>query len=399
MPKHHQTSLFAAAQDNTASVVHALDQHKPVDKQQATFQRLLRQVDEQRSLLADWNAYHLRYNQRLGSELIPVFAEYRTKRCDMAQLLDTYWEKRVLKGKKLQYQLRNLLLDLLDTLLDEEDDEKLNALYTKHNGTSHADERAAEMEEAQEIFGNIFGFPRDGYDSQEELREKVQQKISSATANNNSEASQQKKRSPPREEAAKLKKEAAAKNISQTVREVYRKLASALHPDRETDTAIREEKTAQMQRVNQAYEAGDLLTLLNLQFEIEQIDTEHLTSLSTERLTHYNQVLREQLMELKAEVEAKTEQFRQMFSWKKKLTPQDVDREMSAEIANAQQGLEQIKEDLARLQNPAELRPFIEIVQSVPDYDTEEMLDIFLDSVMASQPTQKRGKKKTTKRC
>jgi curved DNA-binding protein CbpA len=42
------------------------------------------------------------------------------------------------------------------------------------------------------------------------------------------------------------------------VREVFRKLASELHPDRETDPAEHARKTELMQRVNQAYKAGDL---------------------------------------------------------------------------------------------------------------------------------------------
>ena len=57
-----------------------------------------------------------------------------------------------------------------------------------------------------------------------------------------------------------------------------------------------------MQRVNQAYDANDLLTLLGLQLEIEQIDAAHLSSISAERLAHYNQILSEQLTQLEAEL-------------------------------------------------------------------------------------------------
>ena len=55
----------------------------------------------------------------------------------------------------------------------------------------------------------------------------------------------------------------AALEASQSVRDVYRKLVSALHPDREADGAERERKTALMQRANQAYERNDLLELLD----------------------------------------------------------------------------------------------------------------------------------------
>ncbi len=87
------------------------------------------------------------------------------------------------------------------------------------------------------------------------------------------------------------------------MREVFRKLASALHPDRETDPAQRDAKTAMMQRANQAYAANDLLALLELQLEIEQVDAGHVASASPQRLKHYNKVLAEQLAELKDEVD------------------------------------------------------------------------------------------------
>lgn len=49
-----------------------------------------------------------------------------------------------------------------------------------------------------------------------------------------------------------------------SLREVYRRVASALHPDRETDPAERDRKTVLMQQANRAYAAQDLLGLLEL---------------------------------------------------------------------------------------------------------------------------------------
>lgn len=87
----------------------------------------------------------MRYHQRLGSELLPVYEEFRNARRSIALLLDDYWEKGVLRGKVQRTKLKSLLLDLLDALLDEEPDSELEALYTKYGQTSFADEKAAEM--------------------------------------------------------------------------------------------------------------------------------------------------------------------------------------------------------------------------------------------------------------
>lgn len=368
MTKHHQASLFDDTPAKAISIVSALGRDKPTDKQQATFQRLLRQVDEQRTRLADWNTYHTRYEQRLSGELLPLYADYRAVRCRMVALLDSHWDKRTLKGKRQQIQLKTLLVDLLEILLDEQDDSTLAALYQKHCEISFAEQKAEELIEQRQVLEDFFGIPlndlQDNGDIEDMIRQ-IHQKLNypmddDALAGHVDGAPPPGRRKSAKQQAAELKKEADTKTISQTVRAVYRKLASALHPDRETDAATREKKTEQMQRVNQAYEAGDLLSLLNLQFEIEQIDTDHLTSLPPERLGHYNQVLREQLAELKGEIEAATALFRQLCPWQTKLAPHHVDRAMNEEILKNQQEIAQITEDLETLQDPAELKLFIQ---------------------------------------
>ena len=366
MTKHHQASLFDDVPEAATSVISALGRHKPTDKQQAAFQRLLRQVDEQRSLLSDWSDYGARYQQRVNSELLPVLDEYRKVRRSIALLLEAYWEKGELRGKVQQRKLKALLLDLLGALLEEAPDDELEALYTKHGDSSFAGEQAAEAAHTRDIFESIFGVPMDDFDGPDDAEEMFRH-ARKKMLDDAGDSPQPAKRKTARQEAAELKKEEAARKISQTVREVYRKLASALHPDRETDAAVRAKKTEQMQRVNQAYQAADLLALLNLQFEIEQIDTEHLASLSGERLTHYNQVLREQLAELKAEVEAVSAPFRHFFPWQRKFLPEDVDRQLSAEIVSARADTRQTTDDLERLQNPAELRRFIAEIRTPPD--------------------------------
>jgi len=97
-------------------------------------------------------------------------------------------------------------------------------------------------------------------------------------------------------------REQAAQGASRAMREVFRKLASELHPDREPDPDERVRKTVLMQRVNQAYAAGDLLALLELQLSIEQIDASTLAGIAQDRLAHYNHVLEAQLQSLQDEL-------------------------------------------------------------------------------------------------
>ena len=112
---------------------------------------------------------------------------------------------------------------------------------------------------------------------------------------------------PKRKKSAKtLAKEEAQKKveqeISQSIKAVYRQLASYLHPDKEQDPKERTRKTSLMQKINIAYKNKDLLTLLELQLEAEQIDQSAIDNMPEERIMHYNKVLTDQVSELKQEI-------------------------------------------------------------------------------------------------
>jgi hypothetical protein len=109
--------------------------------------------------------------------------------------------------------------------------------------------------------------------------------------------------------ASKRRKQ-AVQEVSQSLRDVYRRLASALHPDREPDAQQRDRKTALMQRANRAYAEGNLLELLELQLQAEQVDAAHLAAANPRRLQHYTTVLQEQLADLQSETRRLEAQFR-----------------------------------------------------------------------------------------
>lgn len=82
------------------------------------------------------------------------------------------------------------------------------------------------------------------------------------------------------------------------LRTVYRQLASALHPDRETDEPLRRRKTALMSEVNAAYEHKDLSTLLRIQLQAQEVDASKAGALSDAKLKAMCDLLTEQLKAL-----------------------------------------------------------------------------------------------------
>jgi hypothetical protein len=169
------------------------------------------------------------------------------------------------------------------------------------------------------------------------------------------------------QQAAQAKAQAALE-ASQSVREVFRKLASAIHPDRAADAAERERRTSLMQRANRAYERNDLLTLLSLQIETEQIDPDHLTDVPEQRIEHFNRVLKEQLRSLEREVADCAAPL--MAPGRSALQqPHELDRMIEADIAGMRQVTARIESDLAGLDDPARRRA---VLDSLRDDDVED---------------------------
>lgn len=126
-----------------------------------------------------------------------------------------------------------------------------------------------------------------------------------------------------------------------------------------------------MQRVNRAYDKGNLLELLNIQLEIEQIDADHLANLSVERVAHYIQVLREQVAELKAELEALLAPYRMLVPFHLKIQPVHVDMSIDGEVARLKNDLRDLEADLIAYADPKQL------AQALKDYEPNGGVDPF----------------------
>jgi hypothetical protein len=124
-------------------------------------------------------------------------------------------------------------------------------------------------------------------------------------------------------EARKSKKKKTAKELASeqegvdadsALRQIYRKLASALHPDREPDEVKRLQKTVLMAQVNAANDKKDLLTMLRLQLQIEQIEPHTIAALADEKIKHYNRMLKDQLKTMQRDEIALTQNIRHEFN-------------------------------------------------------------------------------------
>ncbi|CAM4151630.1 J domain-containing protein [Roseateles saccharophilus] len=287
---------------------------------QKRFNTLIRQIEQARQLLGAWHENIASYRLAHTQVVLPLEAELTAVRRQWVFTLDRLLEQRNWT-KAERSTLRELACDGASALLTmREDDAELKALFAKHAEVDFDTERREAVRAMKDLAEAMTGLDLgddDGLHTDDDLFERLQQGMKERAAADEDEAAEDAeeadlnaKAAGRHRSAAQKRREAEAQQASQSMREIFRKLASALHPDRETDEGKRKEKTVLMQRVNQAYAASDLLALLELQLQIEQIDASHIASASAQRLKHYNKVLSEQLAELRAEVDHVEMQFR-----------------------------------------------------------------------------------------
>ena len=273
----------------------------PLTRTQKQFNKLIDKLGSQRRELARWQAFKQAYHARLAKDYQPLATRLRDKRKAMVALLDRALDDPSL-GKRQRDKVREILCTLLDELLTEAEDAELISMHDKHSQVSYADEQEQRLEALRTQAAKEYGLNVDAYEgeaSPDEFADWVDDQMRAA-------ATEEQTPPPPRKKSARaLAREAlreqTAEGGTRAVRDVFRRLASELHPDREPDAVERGRKTELMKQVNQAYKASDLLALLELQLSIEQIDQSSLAGLAEDRLKHYCHVLEEQSQSLREE--------------------------------------------------------------------------------------------------
>ena len=361
----------------------------PLSKAQKAFNRLIERIEQQRQVLAAWQEFVPKFYQRVAAELDPI-----QERCDRAQLAlaKVFDAAHGSAGitKRERAKLAMLVLDICSQLLPDDNDSdaqaELIALHDKYSDTSHAGLKEEETELFKGMAETVFGVALDDAEaagSPEAVREALHRKLLEQRV----AQSEPEPAAPVRHKSAKaLAREAklaqAAQAATQSVREIYRKLASVLHPDREVDAAQRSRKTLLMQQVNQAYAEKNLLRLLELQIQIEQIDAASLGSLNPQRLGHYNQVLTEQCAQLEHEIEALVAPFVPQLGALAHggLTPLTVDRALDGDIAAMRREAQHAEHELKRLSDRLALKAWLRHVKVERQRDADTAFDELFDA-------------------
>ena len=345
---------------------------------QKEFNRLTSKIAETREQIAVLDEMGQRIKQRAALEMKPLVEKHQAHRADTVRLLDRmfrHYKFSKTEARKLRHIILGMSLDLVQAGFED-----LKEIFNFHSPDQDADAVHAEAEEVnmammKEMASRMYDIEIDDdadVDTPEKLQAYLEQKLAEREAEE--ELAQKKKggRAEKPKTAQQLKAEAKRaaqeekrkeeeKKISQSVRAVYMDLVKAFHPDREPDEAEKVRKTAILQRVTAAYEANDLLALLQLQLELERIDGDHLNELADDKLRYFNKSLSSQLEELKDQLWNLERQLAQLanIGHYGYFNPKQVEWEFDKNLREIKKEIKRIKQDLQILRDPEVLKDWL----------------------------------------
>jgi hypothetical protein len=273
---------------------------------QDRFRYLIDRIEKLRHARADWEKLVVAFKASDAERVHPLRATLKQVTRDTVFQIDRLLDQ---KGwsRADQSALKDIACHTAEALLRANpDDAEIRTIFDRYSSLSFQEMKQEEIEDLKQDAKEYMGIDLEDADieSEDDLLERVYEHMK------NEEARQREPSAEHGKAPGQQRAEASTQAAKQFLKEIYRKLASAVHPDREADAARRAEKTELMQQINRAYATNDLLTLLEAQLRLELIDPDHVSKISGKRLQHFNRLLSQQFEAAKAELRSLQDAFR-----------------------------------------------------------------------------------------
>jgi hypothetical protein len=349
---------------------------------QREFDRLIGRIEELQALLAAWKDQPTAIFQTYQTKMEPAIRDLSDAQKSLVVQLDallTSPPKGVRITARRRSALTDCLLDLIETATAHGQDDTMAAIYDRYSDTPiaevAADQQAEDAADIVEVFEQIFGkgsIEQHPGESHEDFVERARaQLLGAMEAEERREDEARQRRAEKLAEKRAAKKGAKQRGKTQTaqatdaasdeppkadlLRTLYRKLASSIHPDRESDPAEKVRKTETMQGLNSAYENKDLLALLKLHNQTLHSNAATADTLAEDTLREYNALLKVQFKALESEImrtidEVIPPEIAMRHGRAKR--PEQLQRMMETDIQNIARTAESIRETIRDLNDP-----------------------------------------------
>jgi hypothetical protein len=371
----------AAKTKATVAVALKLQAEK-LSPEQQRFNKLLAQVEKLSQKTEQLQALADRFIPLLGSTLSPLVQEH--SKCKRAMIISLHERLQRSGLTATQRRQASRLICGMSQPYAMQGDVEMQTIHDSYSEQTIAQSQQEAADETRAMLEDYFDMDIAGADQhsspEDMLRAAMAQAREREEAEDAKRAARKTKRSASKKQIEAEQKELDAHSALKTI---YRQLASALHPDRESDDAVRIEKTALMGRVNAAYERRDLLSLLRLQLESEHVDSSRLSTLASERVVAMSRLLKEQADALKDDVAQLESTIDYHFHvYPGQINEAALTRFISSEKSALLDSLDLMREDTLAVQDDKLLKRWLkQQIAILADYEREQAMMADLGSM------------------
>lgn len=340
------------------------DQVQALTAAQRNFNRLLARVDK---LSAQIDA-----TRAAADAHRPVYAtsmgELQQQHAALIRRLADWLDQRLLARGLTPAQRRQvteLIIQLCEALAHD-GDETIQHLHDRHSGQDMAAKRDAEARVLKDELEAALGEPLGGVGDTADVETMLRAAMRQVEAQEREAEARQQARQAERQahKARHGKTTPAARQATDAqalLRSLFRQLASALHPDRETDPLEHRRKSTLMTEANLAYARRDLGALLRLQLSVELADPLAIARMADEKAGALNQLLKEQITTLEQELATVQAHARQEFGMAPfgGVDAATLSRSLTLQRQDLRQRINQLHQDLMLVQDDSQFKRWL----------------------------------------
>lgn len=327
---------------------------------QQRFNRLLAKIDKLEGQVTEMQTLADAFRPLYQSTLEPLREEQRASMRRMALCLDERLQRKGLTPAQKRDGLE-ILCSLCETLAAS-GDEAMAALHDQRSARTLRQKEEDQAAMMRSMMEDALGRPLDMQAQDDSLdpleavmrasHERLHEAMQAEEAKREAAQARRKKKNPT---PAQIKAGQQQEDADTVLRQVYRQLASALHPDRERDPAEHQRKTALMSEANAAYAKQDLMALLHLQLRIAQADAQDLLQQPEERIAAMSLLLKQQAAELENELFARQHHLMEEFDLEfyQLPTAATLRRQLELQAKDLKEELAFMAADIAQVQDDA----------------------------------------------
>ena len=252
---------------------------KQLSKQQQEFNKLIDLIEKRKNELTTINKKLEKGKRVISEHFMPLEMEFRkAKRVFVIELEEWFHHPKITKTEK--FKIDSIIEQHLPEAMSVfPDDEQL--LQIEKRLLSALDDEDDEDDEFDDLIDDFYSCFDD---------EPHQKK----------ESKSQQQKNKAKEEQHK----AETQSLGKMTKKLYTNLVKKLHPDREQDEVLRDEKTEIMKEITQAYNDNNIYALMQLhQTHMENEEKLLLDELGEDQIKSYIKLLKKQSMELQSKIE------------------------------------------------------------------------------------------------